>query len=181
MNDFEISPGDSNEELLRFVEDNLDNPDFVDEVNRSIIFNSFLDGQKLYNERDIEIHLNLLREAQAKGITLKEGDVQFDLANLLKTPTKNFTQEALCKIRGSQAFTFIDQIMLQINGDTQTDVTEYFEVVIAGALGIKYNIQFDQYQTDITIIGQGLVQDTYEIDVVFRPVPKNVQKPQAVS
>lgn len=184
MADIQESSPNKFKELFRHKADEiLQNTDFLNEMDRTIIFNDFLDGKKLYRQEDIDGVLQLFRDAQNNGITIKENDLRFELATKIQSVTDNYTKEGLCQFSGETASRIVDSLLVEIleaGGNLEANIADPMEIMIAGALGIIHKIPFDTYQTDIKIVGHGLDSASYAIDITYRSEPKNIHKPQIV-
>jgi hypothetical protein len=161
----------------------LNDPAFVEELNSTVIINSTVDGQRPYKIGEIKIALNLAKECEGQDEPCD--DWYKKLGDGLAEATANFTQNGSYRLHGRDVFNLVDCSSYEIINATYESVlgtTPNLEGIgwaaegmVFAAVGLKFGIPFQNYQTDITIFGQGLLIDTYFMDVQFRPVPKNIE------
>lgn len=165
------------ENLANWVRQQLDNPDFVESVNRTIIIHSVSDGQQVYKVEEIEDAEAERLAVQKEGFVFESDNICYILGQGLRKVTNNFKSSGSFRITGELVSDFVDSYLYEAakNGWDPNKVSVAAEAITTGAICSQFNIPFASYQTDITVSGQGLQAETYYLDVQFRPIPKNLK------
>jgi hypothetical protein len=166
------------EDAKRRVEENLDNPDFVEKLNQEFIIGRSWNGGRDYDADFVAYILGM--EALYPEETEKISESFKKFGEAIFAATDGFTKEAELKIEGKTIFKIIDAVFYTIaeNGADPNEFPLFLELTMAGTLFSLYKLSFDRYQIDYTVSGQGLLEDTYSIDITFRPIPKRITFPK---
>lgn len=165
------------DERLSRVNRLLDDQKFVEHLNTTFIMDSKVDGQRPYKSYEIEMGNESIVEAEKDGFKFEPDNICFKLGNGLAANTENFTKAGSFVLTGETVSEFVDSFLFRAmkDGWRPDEIGVAAEAIVTGAIGIGFGIPFESYQTDITISGQGLLEDTYFMDVQFRPIPKNIE------
>jgi len=165
------------EDLVKSVEGLLDNPDFATQVNQKIIISCVVDGQRTYTQHLIDLARRGVLEARTDGFSFEPNSLSDILARGIAKATYNFSKNGSFRLEGYPVFKFVDRYLFDAaeNNYDLDDLSFAAEGLISGAIGIGFGVPFESYQTDIAIAGQGLLTDTYFMDIQFRPISKNVK------
>ena len=160
----------------RKVQELLKNPEYVEKLNAFLIYDFTVDGQRTYLGWEIGAMQEaeaIIRQTEPK---FDRDDARVELVQGLDESTNHFTREASFRLKGSPAGSMVDNCegYREILGWGSEILPKLIENLVAGAIYVEFKLPFESYQMDITVNGQGLLQDTYFIDVQFRPIPKNV-------
>ena len=170
--------GDNNfEELCAAVVSRLDDPAYIEHINTIFIIERTIDGQRKYPKWMVESSDSEMDDAIKEGFTFEPEDIRSVLGNGLTVSTNNFQEQGSYRVEGREVLNIVD-IFLQELAERDIDPEDIdimLEGLISGAIGIGSRKPFCTYQTDITVSGQGLIEDTYFLDVQFRPIPKNLE------
>ncbi len=177
-----FSPGDDFEETLRKVEESMDEPGFVEAVNRTVITNAHLDGQRLYSQKEVDQFNSDLEEGRSEGTTFEPGRIHDLIGKGLAQATDNFSKRGTVKLNGDSVYDMADSIYHAIirNGMPLNLMSKFVEIVVAGSLGIGYGLKFEDYRTDIVLLGRGFLPDTYSLQIDFNPIRKNITSADVV-
>ncbi len=177
-NAYGFSSGDDFEGTVGKIRKALEDPSFVEQVNALLIVDCTLDGQRSYTKEHMEMVKNYEIEAIKQNRYLEPEDRRNFLLNLIGEHTNNFTEVGSCRISGEKAFNKVDEWFYEL-GELDIDLeklNEIAEVEISTALWLGARKAYESYQVDFTINGQGTIEETYFIDMQFRPIPKNIQE-----
>lgn len=174
----EFENPDDFDELANWVAKRLDDPDFVESINRTIIINSVVDGQRLYSKDEIDDAEEERQAVLAENFKFAEDNICYILGVGLRQATQDFKNSGSFRLEGEMVSDLVDSYLYEAakQGWNTDNLRIASEAVVTGAISLMFNKPFQSYQTDITIMGQGLQADTYFMDIQFRPIPKNVQK-----
>jgi len=179
---YSLSPDNNFEENKERVAKFLKDPEFVELVNQVTIFDNSSDGQRLYSKAHMDMVNKFHLEAEAENEVLQSEDRRKLLFDVISEHTNNFTEAGNCRIEGEEAYLRVDDWLVDISHWNMSleEITTFAEAEIAGALWLGARRHYKSYQLDLTINGQGLITETYFIDIQFRPSPKNVTSAQVV-
>ena len=175
-NVYGFSDSDSLEERRDKVTKAMEDPAFIEKINSTVVIDVVTDGQREYDQSDIKTKEILLKQSTNEGILLEPGEFKDVLGQELAQATDYFTKPGSIKMTGEQIVilaNYLASICFE-NGLDDKQLGEMVEAIVAGALGIGFSLDFAKYQTDITLSGQGLMTDTYLLDIQFRPVHKKI-------
>lgn len=180
----EIFPGpcaypDDFQARVEFVSKALDNPAFIEQINDRLIIDEHSDGQRDYSGDEIIKMGTRYLEALMEGVKLAPGSMSDVLARGLLSATDNFLSPGSFTLKGGMVCDLADYVYFEANKNNfdPARIMELVETFVAGALALGCDKAYEDYQTDISLSGQGVMPETYELNIQFRPIPKNVVVP----
>ncbi|MBU1326818.1 hypothetical protein KKB64_01180 [Patescibacteria group bacterium] len=154
----------------------MQDPGVIEVFNTSMQISELTDGQRVYQREELNIIQQAIDRAVKEKVVVEDSDIKVQIAKRIFEASCSATREATIQIRGQDAFTMADSIALSMVEASPYDkmgFAQWFEEMIACYLGLLHHIPYQNYQVDISMIGQGLLRETYEITIWFRPIPKN--------
>lgn len=174
---YSFSENDGFDEQVRKVQAFLKDPGFVEFGNKNCIYSAVVDGQRKYSREGIEAIKLEEEKVDKENLDLSGDGINLRFAKGIAEATENLTQPGVYIIQGHDAYGIMDSIMFDIsemNLPTEA-IGDFLELSIAGALYMNFKKSFVDYQTDISMSGQGFMAETYSINIQFRPIPKNIE------
>lgn len=175
-NEWGFSLSDNFEEARKKVKNALTDPKFREELNRSLIILSTSDGSRYYSAYDIDLIKGYEAEITETERMLEPGSFREELSNKLKIETENLEKFGVVKMSGYGVFELVDEVLLTVfpYRSNVDNLAEDIEIAIAGIISCSFARPYDSYQLDISVSGQGLMDDTYSMVLVYKPIPKNL-------
>lgn len=158
--------------------DLLDDPQFVESINRTMLINIEADGRREFMQEILDHARELENFADEIEAKLDHDDFRLQFTDKLAQATKGFKASGEATFDGTHVFSLVDIILYEeakrFFDDSLTP--EVMEHMFASMLYIDHKVRFSDFQMDINIKGQGLLPDTYQMTLRFRPIPKRVRK-----
>jgi hypothetical protein len=160
----------------RILHELLGNPEFIDFINSSFVIESYSDGARMYPSAEIiTYNMSVLNKKDEKDNDILE--IYKIISDGLIKATEDFTEEGSFETKGKPVFDLVDQSMLVISQnrlDPDSTIKTALEIVTHTAINMAKSCLYEDYQVDISVSGQGLLHDTYSLNIKFKPISKNV-------
>lgn len=157
----------------------MQDPEVIESFNVSMQIAELTDGQRVYQPEEVNLIQQTIDRAVKGNVVVEDGDIKVQIARQIFEASCRATREATIRIQGLDAFAIADSIALNMVEATpynKMGFAQWLEKIIACYLGLLYHVPYQNYQVDLSMLGQGLLKDTYEITIWFRPTPKTIAR-----
>ena len=153
-------------------------------LKKDFEINLFSDGRRKYTNVFIDkIDEAAIRFSSQTSQMPKIKDLVDKIGQGLSESTDNFSREGNLKIEGPLAHHFIDNLLFSAakkETGTHESLKIVAEIIIATAIKkSRFSLDYSEYQTDISILGSEPFDAAFSMEIIFRPIPKNIEPTEA--
>lgn len=145
--------------------------------------NFFSDGTRMYSRLFVDQVDQAAIKFRKKYSQMPEiKDLTYEIGQKLSESTNDFSGKGDLKINGPFVRHFIDTFLFIAakKGTGLEGLRTVAEVTVATAIKMfNSDINYSNYQTDISITGEGHLDAAFSMEISFRPIPKNIKLTEA--
>jgi len=167
----------SQEDEKRFILAWLAKDPKLQDLVGPIHLNYSLDGSRNFSSQDIQECRQSVETFKRKDGIVPKDNPQVKVVSKIFEMSNGCTEPVEFSMRGDTTGKMLDWIgerYFDLNLDLSANLATGFEQLVGHGLGTAHGVDFERYQLDISITGQGIQANQLTVALAFRPIPKNV-------